>query len=89
MSYYSCPKCGHREEIFGHGGAREAAHKLGFPFLGEIPLDLAIRVQSDGGKPVALDPTTSYGKAFQDIAEALAAQISIANLQAPQGIKLE
>jgi len=89
MSYYSCPKCGHREEIFGHGGAREAAHKLGFPFLGEIPLDLAIRVQSDHGKPVALDPATSYGKVFQEIAGALAAQISIANLQAPEEIRLE
>ena len=64
MSYYLCPQCGHREEIFGHGGAREAAKKLNFAFLGEIPLDLSIREQSDSGKPVALDDSTIYGKAF-------------------------
>jgi ATP-binding protein involved in chromosome partitioning len=89
MSYYVCPQCGHREEIFGHGGAREAAQKLGFAFLGEIPLDPSIRVQSDSGKPVALDDTTVYGKAFQEVAGALAAQISIASYQVPQDIKIE
>ena len=89
MSYYLCPQCGHREEIFGHGGAREAANKLGFPFLGEIPLDPAIRIQSDGGKPVALDETTPYGKTFQEVAGALAARISIANLQVGQEIRIE
>jgi ATP-binding protein involved in chromosome partitioning len=89
MSYYVCPECGHREEIFGHGGARGAAANLGFPFLGEIPLDINIRIQSDGGKPVALDETTHYGKAFQDIAGALAAQISIVNAEMPQVINLE
>ena len=89
MSYYICPQCGHREEIFGHGGAREAANNLGFPFLGEIPLDPSIRVQSDGGKPVALDATTSYGKAFREVAGALAAQISVANAQGSQVINLE
>jgi ATP-binding protein involved in chromosome partitioning len=89
MSYYVCPQCGHREEIFGHGGAREAAKKLGFAFLGEIPLDPSIRVQSDSGKPVALDDTTVYGKAFQQVAGALAAQISIASYQVPQDIRIE
>lgn len=89
MSYYLCPQCGHREEIFGHGGAREAANKLGFAFLGEIPLDPSIRVQSDGGKPVALDDATIYGKAFQEVAGALAAQISIASYHVPQDIRIE
>ena len=89
MSYYLCPQCGHREEIFGHGGAREAASKLGFPFLGEIPLDPAIRIQSDDGKPVALVDSTAYGKAFHDVASALAAQISIANSQAGQDVSIE
>src|SRR5207249_5546378 len=78
MSYYVCAQCGHREDIFGHGGARAVASKLGFPFLGEIPLDVAIRVQSDSGKPVALDETTPHGRAFQEAAAALAAQIRIA-----------
>ncbi len=89
MSYYLCPKCGHREEIFGHGGAREAAKKLNFPFLGEIPLDLSIREQSDAGKPVALDSSTTYGKAFQDVAGALASQISIGNFAAAEDIRIE
>jgi ATP-binding protein involved in chromosome partitioning len=82
MSYYACPQCGHREEIFGHGGAREAARKLGLPFLGEIPLDPVIRVQSDRGKPTALDAESANGKAFQKVAAALAEQVSAANQQA-------
>jgi len=89
MSYYVCPQCGHREDIFGHGGAREAAAKLGFPFLGEVPLDTAIRVQSDSGKPVALDSTTVYGRAFQEAAATLAAQVSIANFEVGQEISIE
>jgi ATP-binding protein involved in chromosome partitioning len=82
MSYYACPQCGHREEIFGHGGAREAARRLGLPFLGEIPLDPVIRVQSDAGQPVALDGKSVNGKAFQGVAAALAEQVSVANQQA-------
>jgi ATP-binding protein involved in chromosome partitioning len=75
MSYYVCPECGHREHIFGHGGAREAAEKLGYAFLGEIPLDTRIRAQSDRGQPVALDDGTPYGKAFQELAAAVEAQL--------------
>ncbi len=89
MSYYVCPHCGEREDIFGHGGARAAAAKLGFPFLGEIPLDVAIRVHSDSGKPVALDETTPYGRAFQDAAAALAAQVSIVNFEVGREISIE
>jgi ATP-binding protein involved in chromosome partitioning len=89
MSYFVCPHCGQREEIFGHGGAREAAKKLGFPFLGDIPLDTAIRVRSDGGRPVALDESMAYGQAFRAVAEALAAQISIVNYRAEEGITIE
>jgi ATP-binding protein involved in chromosome partitioning len=89
MSYYLCPKCGHREEIFGHGGARAAAEKLGFPFLGEIPLDINVRVQSDNGKPVALDGSTPYGKAFQDVANAVAKQVSAAANKVDEEIRIE
>jgi len=89
MSYYRCPQCGHREEIFGHGGAQEAAKKLNFAFLGEIPLDPSIRVQSDSGKPVALDDSTVYGKAFREVAGALAAQISSANYRLAEDIQIE
>jgi len=89
MSYYVCPSCGHRADIFGHGGAREASNKLGFPFLGEIPLDVEIRINSDAGRPVALDSSTPQGRAFQDVAAALAAQICVVNFQTEETISLE
>lgn len=70
MSYYCCPSCGHRDDIFGHGGARDEAMKIGVPFLGEIPLHSAIRQTSDAGIPVTLSATESdQAKAFQVIAE--------------------
>ncbi len=89
MSYYFCPQCGHREEIFGHGGARAAAEQMGLPFLGEIPLELNIRTNSDSGKPVALDDATASGKAFHEIARVLAAQIAAVKGQAGAEITIE
>jgi ATP-binding protein involved in chromosome partitioning len=53
MSYFQCPHCAERTEIFGHGGGRAQATRLEVPFLGEIPLDAAIRSSGDSGKPVA------------------------------------
>jgi len=52
MSYFQCPHCGTRSDIFGHGGARHEAERLGVPFLGEIPLDMSIRSTSDAGTPI-------------------------------------
>ncbi|MBN9000070.1 MAG: Mrp/NBP35 family ATP-binding protein, partial [Rhizobiales bacterium] len=52
MSYFCCPHCGARSDIFGHGGARHEAERLAVPFLGEIPLELAIRETSDAGTPI-------------------------------------
>jgi ATP-binding protein involved in chromosome partitioning len=54
MSYYLCPRCGHRDELFDHGGAKEAAGELGVPFLGEIPLNAGIRIHGDTGSPEKL-----------------------------------
>ena len=54
MSTYVCPKCGHEEHLFGHGGVRAEAEKLGIPFLGEMPLSLDVRLAGDAGTPVAL-----------------------------------
>ncbi|MDT8344553.1 MAG: Mrp/NBP35 family ATP-binding protein [Thermohalobaculum sp.] len=72
MSTYVCPNCGHEAHIFGHGGARAEAEKLGIPFLGEIPLDLAIREAGDGGAPiVAARPASPQARAFMDVAERL------------------
>ncbi|MCS6816130.1 MAG: Mrp/NBP35 family ATP-binding protein [Blastocatellia bacterium] len=82
MSYYICPHCGAREEIFGHGGARRASEELGVPFLGEIPIDVRIRQQADTGMPIVLaDPESPAAHAYRAIAEQLAAQISIVNYQ--------
>lgn len=60
MSYFCCPNCGHRAEIFGHGGARLEAEKLGVPFLGEIPLEATIRLQADSGVPIAVTENQYY-----------------------------
>ncbi|MCR9074100.1 MAG: Mrp/NBP35 family ATP-binding protein [Alphaproteobacteria bacterium] len=77
MSYFLCPQCGERSEIFGHGGARHEAEKLGVPFLGEVPLHLDIRMAGDGGTPiVAADPTGPHAEAFAGIAGKVAAAIS-------------
>ncbi|MGR3514183.1 MAG: Mrp/NBP35 family ATP-binding protein [Paracoccaceae bacterium] len=54
MSSYVCPKCGHEEHIFGHGGVRDEAERMGVPFLGEIPLSLDVRLAGDSGRPIAL-----------------------------------
>jgi ATP-binding protein involved in chromosome partitioning len=78
MSTYVCPHCGGRDEIFGHGGARLASGTLGVPFLGEIPLDPAIRRHADTGTPVVLaEPDSGSARAFHEIAGKLAQQISI------------
>lgn len=55
MSVYVCPNCGHEAHLFGHGGVREEARQMGVPFLGEIPLDLSIRLAGDAGTPAALE----------------------------------
>jgi ATP-binding protein involved in chromosome partitioning len=69
MSYFVCPKCGERTDIFGHGGARLEAEKLGLPFLGGVPLDMEIRVRSDEGRPiVATDPDGPHARIFGEIA---------------------
>lgn len=57
MSTYVCPKCGHEEHLFGHGGVASEAAKIGLPFLGELPLDLATRLGGDSGTPIALGDT--------------------------------
>jgi ATP-binding protein involved in chromosome partitioning len=69
MSYFICSKCGERHEIFGHGGAREEARRLGVPFLGEVPLDTRLRERSDSGKPVvATEPGSALAKTYVEIA---------------------
>ena len=70
MSQFHCPACGHVSEIFSHGGACQEAQTLGIPFLGEIPIDLAIRIQSDQGMPLAAyQPDSPIALAYRDIAQ--------------------
>jgi ATP-binding protein involved in chromosome partitioning len=72
MSFYCCPNCGHRADLFGHGGGRREAERLGVEFLGELPLKLAIRELSDAGTPiVAARPETEEAQAYQRIATRL------------------
>ncbi len=69
MSTFICPHCGEASNIFGHGGAKSEAARLGVPFLGEVPLTLAIRETSDEGRPVvASDPTSPAAQAYREIA---------------------
>jgi ATP-binding protein involved in chromosome partitioning len=68
MSYFQCPHCGTRSDIFGHGGARHEAERLGVPFLGEVPLDIAIRTTSDAGNPVVVsDPDGPHAAVYRAI----------------------
>jgi len=70
MSYFLCPHCGGRSDLFGHGGARHEAEKLGVPFLGEAPLHMSIRETSDAGAPVvATAPDSPQAKSYVEIAE--------------------
>ena len=72
MSYYVCPECGHRAEIFHHGGARETARRLGVDFLGEIPLHLDIRTTSDSGRPIVVtQPDSPHAASYRRIAAGL------------------
>lgn len=69
MSYYLCPHCQARHEIFGHGGGREVARQLGIEFFGELPLEASIRAAGDQGRPIALEaPDSPAGRAFAEIA---------------------
>jgi ATP-binding protein involved in chromosome partitioning len=81
MSYYLCPKCGHRDELFDHGGAESAAGELGVPFLGEIPLNVKIRIHGDSGSPEKLftDTPDYVTQAIQRVVSNTAGQIGIRN----------
>ena len=70
MSYYLCPQCGHRDEIFKHGGGRRTAEQLDVPFLGEIPLDPKVAIGGDSGRPiVAGEPKSGVTEAYLKIAD--------------------
>jgi len=76
MSFFLCGHCGERTYIFSHGGGERAATKLGIPFLGNIPLDPAIREGGDSGHPIVIaDPASPQAAAFRDIAKKLIQEV--------------
>jgi ATP-binding protein involved in chromosome partitioning len=84
MSYFVCTKCGERHEIFGHGGARQEADRLGVPFLGEVPLDKEVRIRSDSGEPVVVSmPDSLHAAIYRDIARQVWAAIEGGKLSKP------
>ena len=77
MSYFQCPHCGTRSDIFGHGGARHEAERLGVPFLGEVPLHMAIRETSDSGRPVVVsEPDGEHAAIYRAIGAKVREQLS-------------
>lgn len=77
MSYFACPNCGHRTEIFAHGGAKACAETYNVDFLAEIPLDIAIRETSDGGRPIVVSrPDTPQARAYMDLARTVRDKLS-------------
>jgi ATP-binding protein involved in chromosome partitioning len=85
MSTFICPHCGERSDIFGHGGARAEAERLGVPFLGEVPLHMDIREKSDSGQPVvATVPDGPHAQAYRDIAARVRDGLQVAGRPAPK-----
>jgi len=85
MSYFRCPHCGERSDIFSHGGARREAERLGVEFLGEVPLDLLIRETSDDGQPIVVShPENANAQVFRQMAARLAEKLGSAQRQAPR-----
>jgi ATP-binding protein involved in chromosome partitioning len=90
MSSFICPKCGERTDIFGHGGARAEAEKLGCDFLGEIPLDVAIRVTADSGQPItASEPDGPHAQAYRQVAQAVLDKVAGGATAAAPNIVME
>jgi ATP-binding protein involved in chromosome partitioning len=85
MSMFICPQCGAQSDIFGHGGARREAERLGVPFLGEVPLDIVIREKSDSGTPVvATAPDGVHAKFYREIAKRVREGLAATSRAAPK-----
>jgi ATP-binding protein involved in chromosome partitioning len=86
MSYFHCPHCGKSADVFGHGGGRREAARLEAPFLGEIPLDAAIREGGDAGRPVvSTDPASPLSSAFLEVADKVLRALGGPEGDAPDG----
>lgn len=89
MSFFVCPHCGERSEIFGHGGGASTAEKHNVPLLGQIPLEPAIREGGDRGYPIIVsDPTSASGEAFRHAARQVASRLAIEAIRKPRRPRL-
>lgn len=89
MSYFLCPSCGHQADIFGHGGAKSEAERLGVEFLGEVPLHLDIRVTSDGGQPIVVSqPNSDHAAQYRAIADRIWQRLSSAGTETRQAPRI-
>ncbi|OGI20693.1 MAG: hypothetical protein A3B68_09135 [Candidatus Melainabacteria bacterium RIFCSPHIGHO2_02_FULL_34_12] len=87
MSYFICPKCDERTEIFSYGGGEKAAKNLNVPFLGRIPIELKVREGGDSGKPIcAVNPEHEISKTFKEVAGKIAASASVTTINAKQPV---
>jgi ATP-binding protein involved in chromosome partitioning len=85
MSFFICPKCNERSEIFSHGGGEKAAGTLSVPFLGRVPIELDVRVGGDSGKPITMsNPDHPISKTFKEVASKIAASASVTTINAKQ-----
>jgi ATP-binding protein involved in chromosome partitioning len=85
MSFFACPHCGGRTDVFGHGGAAAEAARIGVAFLGEVPLLLEVRETGDGGTPIcASAPESAAAGAFRDIAARVAAALGRSRVAGPR-----
>ncbi|SFK43877.1 Mrp/NBP35 family ATP-binding protein [Methylocapsa palsarum] len=90
MSYFLCPHCGGRSDIFAHGGARHEADRYGVPFLGEVPLHMGIRETSDAGRPVAaVEPDGAHAAVYRDIARLVKDKLEAGRARAAPRIVIE
>jgi ATP-binding protein involved in chromosome partitioning len=87
MSYYVCPSCGHHDEIFSRGGGKKLAAEMGVPFIGEIPIDVKVRMGGDVGLPVVVGaPESEHARIFMDIAARVAGILAARVLSGPRRV---
>ena len=87
MSYFICPKCNEKTEIFSYGGGEKAAKNLNVPFLGRIPIELEVRMGGDSGKPItAVNPNHPISTIFKEVASQIAASASVTTINAGQAV---
>ncbi|MBI5286960.1 MAG: Mrp/NBP35 family ATP-binding protein, partial [Deltaproteobacteria bacterium] len=81
MSYFVCPHCGEKTEIFSQGGGEKTSQRYNVPFLGNVPIDPEIRVGGDSGRPIVVaNPDSPQSQAFMKIGEAVASRISVLDM---------